>query len=250
MNLKDLVLLLLIIWLVPSTIISGQQSDILKTNNGQIGIHPVLHGSFVLTYKNLTIAVDPYGGAERYSEFIAPDIVLITDIHGDHLHQKTLEGLKLDNATFIAPQAVFDQMTTGQQEQTAILNNGQGIHRKNIYIQAVPMYNLPETEESRHPKGRGNGYILSIAGKEIYISGDTEDIPEMRSLQNIDIAFVCMNLPYTMTVEQAANAVVEFGPDIVYPYHYRGSDLELFKALVAKGNKAVDVRIKDWYSDN
>jgi L-ascorbate metabolism protein UlaG (beta-lactamase superfamily) len=113
------------------------------------------------------------------------------------------------------------------------------------------MYNLPETEDSRHPKGRGNGYVINLGGKSVYFSGDTEDIPEMRSLKNIDIAFVCMNLPFTMDVEQAAHAVLAFKPKIVYPYHYRGqnglSDVEIFKKAVNAGNNKIDVRLRNWY---
>lgn len=113
------------------------------------------------------------------------------------------------------------------------------------------MNNLPETDDSRHPKGRGNGYVLNMGGQRLYISGDTEDIPEMRALQNIDVAFVCMNMPYTMTVEQAADAVLAFKPKVVYPFHYRGqgglSDVDHFKELVNKGNEGIDVRLRNWY---
>jgi L-ascorbate metabolism protein UlaG (beta-lactamase superfamily) len=116
------------------------------------------------------------------------------------------------------------------------------------------MYNLPNDSTARHPKGRGNGYILTLGDKKFYISGDTEDIPEMRSLKNIDVAFVCMNLPYTMSIEQAANAVLAFKPKIVYPYHYRGqdgfSDIQKFKTLVNNGDASIDVRLKDWYMGN
>jgi L-ascorbate metabolism protein UlaG (beta-lactamase superfamily) len=104
-----------------------------------------------------------------------------------------------------------------------------------------------------HTKGRGNGYVLSFDDKTIYISGDTSGIKEMRDLRGIDVAFVCMNLPYTMDVEEAAAAVIEFSPKMVYPYHYRGknglSDTKRFKTIVNKGNSAVDVRLRNWYSD-
>jgi L-ascorbate metabolism protein UlaG (beta-lactamase superfamily) len=109
------------------------------------------------------------------------------------------------------------------------------------------MYNLPEAPDAFHTKGRGNGYVLTIGGKNIYISGDTEDIPEMRSLTNIDIAFVCMNLPYTMDPTQAAQGVLAFKPKIVYPYHYRGQDVNTFKTLVNEGNKNIEVRLREWY---
>ena len=119
-------------------------------------------------------------------------------------------------------------------------------------ITAIPMYNLPETAESRHPRGRGNGYVISMGGKNIYLSGDTGDIPEMRKLEDIDVAFICMNLPYTMDVDHAASGVLAFKPRIVYPYHYRGqnglSDVERFKTLVNQGNKKIEVRLRDWYA--
>ena len=116
------------------------------------------------------------------------------------------------------------------------------------------MYNLPEDADSRHTKGRGNGYIVTVGGKKMYISGDTEDITEMRALRGIDVAFVCMNLPYTMDVDQAADAVLEFKPKMVYPYHYLGqgglNDIEKFKSLVDKTNAGVEVRLRNWYPGN
>jgi L-ascorbate metabolism protein UlaG (beta-lactamase superfamily) len=235
---------------ISTQLVKGQQVDFLETNSGKIGIYPILHGSLVITYKDLTLFIDPYGGPERYLNFKDPDIILITDIHGDHLHPNTLAGLTTDKTIFITPQSVFDKLGDQDKLKSAVLQNGQAIHRKGIFIQATPMYNLPETEESRHPKGRGNGYLLSIDNKQIYISGDTEDIVEMRMLKNIDVAFVCMNLPYTMDIYQAANAVLEFEPAIVYPYHYRGSDVTTFKDLIHQENKSIEVRLRDWYTDN
>lgn len=230
----------------------SQKSDILKTSKGTLVIQPILHGSLVLTYKNTTIYVDPYGSSKLYKGIKPLDIVLITDIHGDHLNEKTLDSLDTSNAIFITPKAVEAQISDKYKSKISVLNNGQGIHRFNIFIQALPMYNLPENPPSpKHPKGRGNGYILTIDDKQIYISGDTEDIPEMRNLQNIDVAFVCMNLPYTMTINQAASAVLQFEPKIVYPYHYRGtdglSDVAEFKNLVNTHNKNIEVRLADWY---
>jgi L-ascorbate metabolism protein UlaG (beta-lactamase superfamily) len=121
-----------------------------------------------------------------------------------------------------------------------------------LNIEAIPMYNLREEASQYHPKGRGNGYVITLGTERIYISGDTEDIPEMRNLKNIDIAFVCMNLPYTMTVERAADAVLDFKPKTVFPYHYRGtdglSDVSLFKTLVNSKNKDIEVVQLDWYN--
>ncbi|MFT5941706.1 MAG: L-ascorbate metabolism protein UlaG (beta-lactamase superfamily), partial [Sediminicola sp.] len=135
--------------------------------------------------------------------------------------------------------------------QLDILNNGDSKERYGITVEAIPMYNLRKEALQMHTKGRGNGYVLNMGGKRIYFSGDTEDIPEMRALENIDIAFVCMNLPYTMTEESAADAILEFKPTQVYPYHYRGnpnvSDVSKFKALVEKGNSEIKVIQLDWY---
>ena len=113
---------------------------------------------------------------------------------------------------------------------------------------------MPVDAENGHPKGRGNGYILTMGGKKIYISGDTEDIPEMRALSNIDIAFVCMNLPYTMDINQAASAVNEFKPKVIYPYHFRGSgglaDVAAFKEMVKEDENDIQVKLKNWYPQN
>ena len=228
--------------------------DEFKTSKGTLIIQPVLHGSLILTHNSKTIFVDPYGGSNLYKNQKSPDIILITDIHGDHLDQKTLDSINTSNSIFIVPQAVADKLPEKYASQIVVLKNGQGVHRMDYFIQAIPMYNLPEVVDSKHPKGRGNGYILTIENKRIYISGDTEDIEEMRRLQNIDVAFVCMNLPYTMDINQAASAVLQFKPAIVYPYHFRGSegfsDVAEFKKLVNSKNKAIDVRLRDWYPKN
>lgn len=239
-----------------STIIWSQNTTVesFKTKNGNIKIQPILHSSFVLTYNNKTIYVDPYGGVELYKGLKSPDIILITDIHGDHLNQKTLDSINTSKVIFIVPEAVANKLPKQYSSQVVVLKNGQGIHRLDFFIKAIAMYNLPEVPDSKHPKGRGNGYILTIDNKQIYISGDTENIPEMKMLQNIDIAFICMNLPYTMTINQAANAVLEFKPKVVYPFHYRGkdgfSDVNEFKNLVNTKNNNIEVRIKKWYPNN
>jgi L-ascorbate metabolism protein UlaG (beta-lactamase superfamily) len=178
---------------------------------------------------------------------------LITDIHGDHLNQATLEALDLSKATLVVPQAVANEMPENLKSNLVIIGNGEKKKVKGVEIEAIPMYNLPEDAESRHTKGRGNGYVLNLGGKRVYISGDTEDIPEMRALKNIDVAFVCMNLPYTMDIDQAASAVTEFSPEIVYPFHYRGqgglNDVEGFKKMVNEKNDKIEVRLKNWYPE-
>ncbi|NNC69276.1 MAG: MBL fold metallo-hydrolase [Flavobacteriaceae bacterium] len=227
------------------------EPDVIKSEEGDITIHPILHGTLVLEWNGKTIYVDPYGGVERFKGLPNPDLILITDIHGDHTNLETLQAIDTKNAKFIVPQAVADKLKSIYEKQLIVIKNG-GIHvENNIFINALPMYNLPEDRNSRHPRGRGNGYFINLGGKGIYISGDTEDIQEMRDQRGIDIAFVCMNLPYTMDINQAASAVLDFKPKIVYPYHYRGkpdmSDTKEFKDLVNSKNSAIEVRLRDWY---
>ncbi len=228
-------------------------ADELKTSKGSLMIQPVFHASLVLTWDNKTIYIDTYGGAKAYKGLAAPDLILITDIHPDHLDTMTLNGIETSKAKFIVPQAAADMLPAKLKDKALVLNNGKNISEQGISISAIPMYNLPKSKDSKHTKGRGNGYVLNLGGKIVYISGDTEDIPEMRSLKNIDVAFVCMNRPYTMDINQASSAVIEFKPAIVYPYHYRGkdglSDTEAFKKLVNVGNKAIDVRLRNWYTE-
>ncbi|RDC66455.1 MBL fold metallo-hydrolase [Adhaeribacter pallidiroseus] len=229
-------------------------SDLLETKKGSVIMQPILHGSVVFTWNKKTIYVDPYGGAAAFTGIAAPDLILITDIHGDHTDLKTLEAINTTKAKFVVPAAVAEMLPASLKSKITILKNGDQTIQSGVGITALPMYNLPETADSRHPKGRGNGYVLNIGGKNIYLSGDTEDIPEMRALQNIDVAFVCMNLPFTMDVDQAAQGVLAFKPKVVYPYHYRGqsglSDVENFKKLVNAGNNQIDVRLRNWYPTN
>jgi len=228
--------------------------DTISTSKGSVIVQPIFHAALVLEWNGKNIYVDPYNGADAYKTLKKPDLVLITDIHGDHMDIKTLQALDLSGASLIVPQAVADKLPAEWKDKIVVLNNGKTTEQSGVTISAIPMYNLPNDSTARHTKGRGNGYIITLGGKKFYISGDTEDIPEMRGLKNIDVAFVCMNLPFTMSVEQAASAVLDFKPKIVYPYHYRGqggfSDTGKFKALVNKEDPSIDVRLKDWYVDN
>jgi L-ascorbate metabolism protein UlaG (beta-lactamase superfamily) len=225
--------------------------DHIKTNKGLLTIQPVLHGTLAMQWNGKTIYVDPYGGADAFSGIDSPDIILLTDIHGDHLDLLTLEAIETSKAVIIAPQAVADKLPEYLKQKTVVLDNGDKVKQSGMTIEAIPMYNLPETEDSRHPKGRGNGYVLTLGNKRVYVSGDTEDIREMRNLKNIDVAFISMNLPYTMDIDQAASAVLEFRPKIIYPYHFRGekglSDVEAFKKKVTDSKKNIDVRLRNWY---
>lgn len=219
--------------------------------NKELAINPVEHASMVLNWGETTIYVDPVGGKDLFSKFREPDLVLITDIHRDHMDIPTLESIVVAKTKLIAPKAVFDKLPKNLQSKSKVMSNGEKISDFDIAFEAIPMYNLRPEALKFHEKGRGNGYVLEKNGERIYISSDTEDIPEMRNLKNIDIAFVCMNLPYTMTVEKAAEAVLAFKPKTVYPYHYRGteglSDVSKFKSLVEAGDPNIKVIQLDWY---
>ena len=223
--------------------------DTLKTEKGDLVIIPIEHATFVMKWSGKTIFVDPTKGGDAFKEFGKPDVILITDIHGDHHDAKTLAAVRAPETAVLVPAAVAEKMGADK-GNAKVVANGEKTKVGDIEVEAVPMYNLTPDRKNMHTKGRGNGYVVTLGGKRIYISGDTEDIPEMRALKNIDAAFVCMNLPYTMEVDKAASAVLEFKPKVVYPYHYRGkdgmSDVEKFKSLVAK-DPAIEVRLLKWY---
>jgi L-ascorbate metabolism protein UlaG (beta-lactamase superfamily) len=220
--------------------------ETIPATGGQIVVHPINHATLALGWNSLTIYVDPVGEAARFATMPKPGVILITHEHGDHLSLDTLRAVSVEATRLVAPPAVVGRLPAGLRERAITLAAGHATNVSGVRVEAVPAYNLTPERTKFHPKGRGVGYVVTVGGKRVYISGDTEDIPEMRSLQNIEIAFVCMNLPYTMTVEQAADAVHAFRPKIVYPYHCRGSDLGRFSQLVGEGT-GIEVRIRDWY---
>ncbi|QRM90056.1 MBL fold metallo-hydrolase [Lacinutrix sp. WUR7] len=227
-------------------------STAVKTEiESDLKITPINHATMVLEYGDTVIYTDPVGGSDAFKGQKKPTIVLITDIHGDHLSEETLEALDLSNAIVVMPKAVAEKLPELNAIEHIILDNGKTTTVKKHTIEAIPMYNLREEALKFHEKGRGNGYVITLGEERIYISGDTEDIPEMRALKDIDKAFVCMNLPYTMPIESAANAVLAFKPKQVYPYHFRGtegfSDVVLFKTMVNNSNKNIEVIQLNWY---
>ena len=213
-----------------------------QTSAGVLKITPIRHASLMIEAGGQVVHVDPWSQG-NYQGLPAADLILITDIHGDHMDPKALPSVKKASTVIIAPEAVAKTVT-----EATPLRNGETKTAGKWTIEAVPMYNLkrgPSEGRLYHDKGRGNGYVISYGGKRIYLSGDTEGIPEMRALKGIDVAFLTMNLPFTMPPDEAADAARAFKPKIVYPYHYRGSDLQVFqKAMEGSG---VEVRIRDWY---
>jgi L-ascorbate metabolism protein UlaG (beta-lactamase superfamily) len=213
-----------------------------ETSAGPVKITPVFHASMLIEAGGKAIYVDP-AKPGNFAGLPPADLVLITDIHGDHMDPVTILSISKSGTQIFAPPAVVKTVTTA-----GPIANGVTIAWNGWSIEAVPMYNLkrgPAAGQFYHDKGRGNGYVLTYGGMRFYISGDTEGIPEMRALKNIDVAFVCMNLPYTMPPDEAADAVKAFRPKVVIPYHYRGSDLGVFqKGLEGTG---IEVRLLDWY---
>ncbi len=207
-----------------------------------IEIVPITHASLILKWQDKVVYVDPVSRGADYTGQPKADLILITHTHGDHLDLGQIVRSSKDDTIVVGPLAVQEQVT-----QTRILKNGEKIRELGIGIQAIPAYNIergPSPGRLYHPRGEGNGYVLTMGSQRVYISGDTECTPEMKALRNIDIAFVCMNLPYTMPPEEAAECVNAFRPKVVYPYHYRGSDLKVFESKVGPDT---EVRIRDWY---
>jgi L-ascorbate metabolism protein UlaG (beta-lactamase superfamily) len=222
-------------------------TDTYQTGTGRITIHPISHASFVMTVPDLVIYNDPVGGAGLYQGQPQPDLILITHEHPDHFDPETLRALVRDKTRLITNPAVFDKLPQDLRSKTQSIGNGESTTIGKIRIEAIPAYNTTPERMKYHPKGRDNGYILNVDGRRVYIAGDTEDTPEMRALKNIFIAFVPMNLPYTMDVTQASSAVAQFAPEIVYPYHYKGSDPHVFASMLAKAQSVTKVVFGKWY---
>jgi L-ascorbate metabolism protein UlaG (beta-lactamase superfamily) len=225
-----------------TTMASAGDAESFATSAGPVKITPLYHASTMIEAGGKTIYLDPAKPA-KLSGLPKADLVLITDIHGDHMDPDSEKEVSKANTVIFAPPAVVKTVTSAQP-----IANGETKTWEGWTIEAIPAYNLkrgPEPGKLFHDKGRGNGYVLTYGGKRFYFSGDTEGIPEMRALKNIDVAFVCMNLPYTMPPNEAADAVKAFHPKIVIPYHYRGSDLTPF----VKGLQGTDIEIRllEWY---
>jgi L-ascorbate metabolism protein UlaG (beta-lactamase superfamily) len=235
---------LLVASLVFSSVLASAaaSTQTFSTSSGPVKITPLYHASTLIEAGGKVIYLDPAKPA-KLGDLPKADLILITDIHQDHMDPASIAAVSKPGTEIIAAPAVTKSVTSATP-----LANGQSKSWQGWMIEAIPAYNLkrgPEPGKLFHDKGRGNGYVLTYGGKRFYFSGDTEGVPEMRALKNIDVAFVCMNLPYTMPPDEAAEAVKAFHPKIVIPYHYRGSDLTVFKkGLEGTG---IEVRILDWY---
>ncbi|MGE0232469.1 MAG: MBL fold metallo-hydrolase [Flavobacteriaceae bacterium] len=221
--------------------------DSYEAAGGKISIHPVSHASFVMTVPGPVIYNDPVGGKAAYDGMPEPDLILITHEHPDHFNVETLQAITGEGTKLVANPSVYEKLPDTLKGKATSIANGERMEAGGVAIEAIPAYNTTQDRLKYHPKGRDNGYVLNVAGKRVYIAGDTEDIPEMRALKDIFIAFVPMNLPFTMDADQAASAVAEFGPEYVYPYHYKGSDPQAFANNLEKAEADTEVVMGPWY---
>ena len=221
-----------------------------KTDSSSpVQIVPIEHATLALLWGDTVFYVDPVG-AEAFAGLPPANFVLVTDIHGDHLDPETLSAV-LGDAMLIVPQAVHDELPETLAARAIILENDKTLNGGGFAITATPMYNLPDAENAdKHVKGRGNGYVIERDGYRVYIAGDTAGTPEARAMKDIDIAFLPMNLPYTMGVDEAASTTLDFKPRVVIPYHYRSpdglADVGRFKEIVDAGNAGIEVRLLKW----
>jgi len=224
-----------------SNIFSG---DHLDTTNGEVIIHPHQHAAIILRWNGKVIHIDPKNDVLAYTGQPKGDLVLITHVHSDHFNTTTIEAVRSNTAPIICTPTVWTNLTATQKSVAIIMTNGASTSLLGFDVDAIPAYN------ANHPIGTGNGYALTFGGKRIYVAGDTGDVAEMRALTNIDVAFVPINLPFTMSVSNAVSAVRQFKPKVVYPYHFSPStpttDVELFKRQVGT-DLGIEVRLRKWY---
>jgi L-ascorbate metabolism protein UlaG (beta-lactamase superfamily) len=217
------------------------EKDVIKTQAGDLEITFIGHGTLMFTFGGKVIHVDPVGQYADYSKLPKADLILITHEHGDHLDLQAVATLRQPDT-----QVLVNQAGAAKLQGAIVLKNGEKKTVAGFQIEAVPAYNLLHKRESGepfHPKGRDNGYVITFGEKKVYVAGDTENTPEMKALKNIDVAFLPMNLPYTMTPEMVADAAKSFKPRILYPYHYGKTDPARLLNLL-KGNPEIEVRIR------
>ncbi len=219
----------------------GIESDILKGNTGEIKLTFIGHGTLMIEAAGKVIHIDPWSQLADYTKLPKADMLLITHEHQDHLDSKAIEQVRKEATTIIYTEVIGSQRDDGK-----VFKNGDEQIIDGIKIEAVPAYNIIQKRDDKnpyHPAGQGNGYLLTIDGKRIYIAGDTENVPELKQLKDIDIAFLPMNLPYTMTPEMAADLALAIKPRILYPYHFGDTDTSKLIELL-KAAPEIEVRIR------
>jgi len=217
------------------------EKDIIKTSGGDLEITFIGHGTLMFGFGGKIIHIDPVSQYADYAKLPKADLILITHEHKDHLDDKAIAPIRTDKTTVVLTETCAKQLTGG-----IVMKNGEVKTIEGLKIEALPAYNLVHTRSPGtpyHPKGIGNSYIITFGDKRVYIGGDTENTPEIKALTGIDIAFLPMNLPYTMTPEMVADAAKAFKPKILYPYHFGETDTSKLTALL-KDAKEIDVRIR------
>jgi L-ascorbate metabolism protein UlaG (beta-lactamase superfamily) len=217
---------------------SNFQKDVIQTSQGNLTIYFIGHATLIFDFDGKIIHVDPWSKIAEYSKLPKADLVLVTHHHFDHLDSTAIAIVSKNTTQYIVTSAVFETLKKG-----VIMKNGETKTVDGIQVEAVPAYNITAGHEKFHPKGSDNGYVLTLGDKRIYIAGDTENIPEMAALKNIDIAFLPMNQPYTMLPEQVTDAVSKFNPKILYPYHYGETDVNKLTELMKKYPN-IEVRVR------
>jgi L-ascorbate metabolism protein UlaG (beta-lactamase superfamily) len=226
---------------IPVMALEEFEKDVLDTSAGDLEITFIGHGTLMFVFGDKVIHIDPWTRLADYSKLPKADLILLTHHHGDHLDLAALEEIRKENTIVVLTEICAEKVDSG-----AVMRNGDQQTFVGINIQAVPAYNLVhkrENGEFYHVKGEGNGYVLTLGDTRIYIAGDTENTPEMKALEDIDCAFLPMNVPYTMTPEMVADAVNAFKPRILYPYHYGDTDVAELTDLL-KDNQKTEVRIR------
>ena len=217
------------------------ETDTFQASTGALKITFIGHGTLMLEFGGKIIHVDPYSKLADYSKLPKADLVLISHEHSDHLDLEALGAIRSEKTIFVINEACAEKIPNGK-----VMKNGDERVVEGFKIEAIPAYNLVHKRDNGqpfHPKGVGNGYVVTFGDKRVYVAGDTENIPEMKSLRNIDIAFLPMNVPFTMTPEMTADAALMFQPKVLYPYHFGATDVSRLTALL-KDAKAIDVRVR------
>lgn len=238
---KLLIALLFLFFSLPS-LTMGYEKDSISTSQGDLSIHFLGHGSLLLQFKNKNIYIDPYSNVANYNTLPKADFIFITHEHPDHLDPKALQIIKTNKTQIYLNQKAFDSYKSG-----FVLKNGENKKLENFTIEVLPAYNIAHKRPSGAPfhlKGEGNGYLFTFADKRVFVAGDTENTPEIKALKNIDVAFLPMNLPFTMTPEMSADVALAMKPKIFYPYHYGDTKIEELINLL-KNHKEIDVRVRE-----
>jgi L-ascorbate metabolism protein UlaG (beta-lactamase superfamily) len=217
------------------------ETDVLKTSAGDLRMSFLGHGTLMFELAGKTVHVDPWARAADYSRLPKADVILVTHQHGDHLDPQTVESIRKETTAILLTAACEEKVKGG-----VVMKNGDVQSPNGIRVEAVPAYNLVHQRDGGqpfHPKGEGNGYVITFGDKRVYVAGDSENVPEMKALQGIDVAFLPMNLPYTMTPEMVADAALAFRPKVLYPYHFGDTDTSKLVALLK--DKGIEVRIRN-----